>query len=90
MRQDKARTLCPFFEWSKMAYYIYKVYPSKRLEYVDEFEAYKDAKTLTRAMRKELSPEDDCMVRMIFAPSRAQAERLLKETREARPLGEDA
>lgn len=73
-----------------MAYYVYKIYPLKRLEYIDEFEAYRDAKTFARAMRKELSPEDDCTVRMIFAPSREQAERLLKETREARPLGEDA
>ncbi len=73
-----------------MAYYLYKIYPPKRLEYVDEFEAYRDAKNQARAMRKELSPEDDCTVRMIFAPNKEQAERLLKETREARPLGEDA
>lgn len=73
-----------------MAYYVYKISPPKRLQFVDEFEAYRDAKTLTRAMRKELTPEDDCTVRMIFAPSREQAERLLKEVREARPLGEDA
>lgn len=73
-----------------MAYYVYKTDPSKRLEYVDEFEAYRDAKSFTRAMRKELTPEDELMVRMIFAPSREQAERLLKEVREARPLGEDA
>ena len=73
-----------------MAYYVYKIHRSKRLEYVDEFEAYRDAKTFTRAMRKDLTPEDDHTIRMIFAPSQEQAERLLKEVREARPLGEDA
>lgn len=73
-----------------MAYYVYKIYPPKRLEYLDEFEAYRDAKTFTRTMRKALTVEDECTVRMVFAPSREQAERLLKEVREARPLGEDA
>ena len=55
-----------------MAYYVYKISPPKRLEYLDEFEAYRDAKTFTRTRRKELTPEDDCTVRMIFAPSKEQ------------------
>lgn len=74
----------------KMVYYIYKIFPHKRLEYIDEFKSYRDAKKLTRRMRMELAPEDDCVVRMIFAPDRERAESLLKEVREARPLGEDA
>ena len=73
-----------------MAYYIFKIFPTKRLEYVDEFEAYREAKSVTRSMRKVLTSGDDCTIRMIFAPSKEQAERLLKEVREARPLGEDA
>jgi hypothetical protein len=73
-----------------MAYYVYKIHPPKRLEYVDEFDAYREAKTFTRSKRKALTPEDDFTIRMIFAPNKEQAERLLKEAREARPLGEDA
>lgn len=73
-----------------MAYYVYKIFPTKRLELLEEFDAYRDAKTFTRGKRKELAPDDDCTVRMIFAPNREHAERLLKEVREARPLGEDA
>lgn len=73
-----------------MAYYVYKIHPPRRLEYLDAFEAYRDAKIFTRARRKELTAEDGCTVRMVFAPGREQAERLLKEVREARPLGEDA
>lgn len=73
-----------------MAYFIYKIFPPKRLEYVDKFEAYRDARVFTRGLRKELRPGDNYTVRMVFAPSRDQAERLLMETREARPLGEDA
>ena len=73
-----------------MAYYVYKIHPPKRLEYVDEFDAYYEAKTFTRTQRKALTPEDDFTIRMIFAPNKEQAERLLKQVREARPLGEDA
>jgi hypothetical protein len=75
---------------TKMAYFIYKIFVPKRLEYVDEFETYRDARTFTRELRKQLAAEDGCTVRMIFAPGREQAERLLMEVREARPLGEDA
>lgn len=73
-----------------MSYFVYKVFEPKRLEYVDAFEAYRDARSFTRGLRKELTPKSAFTVRMIFAPSREQAERLLMETREARPLGEDA
>ena len=73
-----------------MAYYVYKIHPQRRLEYVDEFEAYQDAKRCARDLRKDLTGEDDCTVRMILAPSREQGERLLREVRKARPLGEDA
>ncbi len=73
-----------------MTYYVYKIIPPRRLEYVDEFEKYRDAKTLTREMRKALTSDDGSTIRMIFAPSRDRAESLLREVREARPLGEDA
>jgi len=73
-----------------MPYYIYKIQPPKRLEHIDTFDTYRDAKTFTRDKRKQLTAEDNYTVRMIFAPSKEQAERLLKEVREARPLGEDA
>jgi hypothetical protein len=73
-----------------MAYYVYKMFSPKRLEFLDEFEAYREAKTFTRSKRKQLTPEDDFTIRMVFAPSKEHAERLLKEVREARPMGEDA
>ena len=73
-----------------MPYYVYKITAPKRLEYIDVFDAYRDARSFTRARRKELTPDDGATLRMIFAPGKEQAERLLKEVREARPLGEDA
>lgn len=73
-----------------MPYYVFDIRSPRRLAFVEAFEAYRDAKTFARERRRSLAPEDDCTVRMIFAPSKEQAERLLKEPREARPLGEDA
>ncbi len=73
-----------------MAYHVFRVYASRRLEHIGEFDAYRDARVFARDRRKELDAGGDCTVRMIFAPGKEQAERLLRETREARPLGEDA
>ena len=52
-------------------------------------ERYRDAKVRTRSLRAELRAEDDHMVRMIFAQNVDEAERLLTEVREPRPLGEE-
>jgi hypothetical protein len=73
-----------------MAYYIYKIHAPKRLEYVDEFDAYREAKLFTRTKRQKLTLDDAFTVRMIYAPNKEQAERLLTQVREARPMGEDA
>ena len=73
-----------------MAYYIYKGHAPQRLEYVNEFDAYREAKVFTRARRQKLTLDDAFTVRMIFAPNKEQAERLLTQAREARPMGEDA
>ena len=73
-----------------MAYYIYKIHAPKRLEYVDEFDAYREAKLFTRTKRQNLTLDDAFTVRMIYASNKEQAERLLTQVREARPMGEDA
>ena len=41
-------------------------------------------------MRRALDRDDPTTVRMVFAAGEAEAERLLCERREPRPLGEDA
>lgn len=73
-----------------MAYFVYRIFPDRRLEFIDRFDDYRSAKVFVRARRQALEPDDDSTVRMVFAPSQEQAERLLMEVREARPLGEDA
>ena len=72
-----------------MPYYVYKIAPPGNLEPLADFDTYREARAYTRDQRRSLT-EDDCTVRMIFAPTPEHAERLLKEKREARPLGEDA
>ena len=82
-----ARTRMP--QAATMPYFIYKVFPARQFEYVDAHDQYRDARKAVRAMRAELTPTDKHAVRMVFASLPAEAERMLRERREERPLGED-
>lgn len=73
-----------------MPYFVYKVYNNRTLEPVDAHEKYRDAKVRARALRAEIGAESDYTYRMIFARSETEAERLLTQKREPRPLGEDS
>lgn len=72
-----------------MPYFVYKVFADRQLEPVETFDNYRDAKALVRSMRASLVPGDQHVPRLIFATSVSEAERLLAEVREPRPLGED-
>ena len=72
-----------------MPYFIYKIRPVKQLEKVSHFEKFREAKIEVKAMRKELDVADNYVLKIIFAKNEIEAELLLKETREARPLGDD-
>ena len=72
-----------------MPYYVYEIYPPRRLELVDSFEAYRDARTRARDLRATLGADAEQTVRVIFAQSTEEASRLLTEVREPRPLGEE-
>jgi len=73
-----------------LPYFIYKLRPPRPPKSAGSFEAYREARTAVREMRRALGRDDPATVRMVFAPNEAQAERLLTERREPRPLGEDA
>ena len=73
-----------------MPYFIYKLRPPLAPESAGSFEAYREARAAVREMRRALGRDDPVTVRMVFAAGEAQAERLLTERREPRPLGEDA
>ena len=73
-----------------MPYFIYRLRPPLPPEKAGSFAAYREARTAVREMRRALARNDPATVRMVFAAGEAQAERLLSERREPRPLGEDA
>lgn len=73
-----------------MPYFIYHIHPNKRLEVTGSFSKYRDARDAARKKRSELSEQDDFVVKVIHAKHEEEAERLLKQEREPRPLGEDA
>lgn len=78
-----------------MPYFVYYVTENpeskvKKLSYVDEFAAFKAARTVAREKRSELTAESehqDC--RLIFAKNKVEAEKLLSAPREERIIGED-
>ena len=73
-----------------MPYFAYRLRGPRSLEKAGVFASYREARSAVREMRRALDRDDPTVVRMIFAADEAQAERLLTERREPRPLGEDA
>ena len=75
-----------------MSYYIYKVCrkPILRLEKIERHEGFRAASERVKNLRKELSLDDSCEVKMIFAENELIAEDLLSQIREPVPeLGDD-
>lgn len=68
-----------------MPYYVYKLFPNRTCEYMDNFENYKDARTLARETRAGITTQDNCNIKVIFAENSKQAETLLLTPRE-RPI----
>ena len=73
-----------------MPYFVYKVFSGRKVELVDRFDGYRDARNHARDLRGALPPDADHTIRVIFANNESEASRLLAEKREPRPLGEDA
>lgn len=76
-----------------MPYYVYKINQGistlvKNVEYIDEFEAFKDAKNFARSKRQELEGDDPTNYKVIFAANQLAAEEMLTEHREAPILRE--
>jgi hypothetical protein len=72
-----------------MPYFVYKIEPPRTLTYVDTKTAYKEARELVRALRKDHPQGADVEFRMTFAKSQGEAERLLSTPRDERVIGED-
>ena len=79
-----------FKDYQLMPYYLYKIFPAKNAEIINEHAEYRSAKTAAKELRAELPSDVDYKVKMIFAKDPPQAEHLLAQKREPRQLGEDA
>lgn len=71
-----------------MPFFVYRVFPDQKLEYIDRYEVYKDAKAVLRALQMD-EHRPDVLMRMMFAPNESEAERLLLAPRDDRILGDD-
>jgi hypothetical protein len=72
-----------------MPYFVYNIFPQRRLEYIEEFSGYRDARDRVRELRKTVPEDADYTVRLVHAKHKSEAERLLTTEREARPAGEE-
>lgn len=70
---------------SKMPYYVYKVFPNRTCEYVDDFGQYREARDLARSIRADLTVQDNCTVKVMHARDASEAESLILTPRE-RPI----
>lgn len=70
-----------------MPYYVFRITAGptsivKNLELLDEFEAFKQAKTFVKEHRTNQAESDDSQIKVMFAENRLQAEELLQEKKD--------
>ena len=71
-----------------MPFFVYRIMPENKLEHIETFEKYRDAKVKLNALRKAEHDGSDVICRMIHAASRSNAERLLLAARDDRIIGD--
>jgi hypothetical protein len=70
-----------------MPYYIYKVFsfPIRRLEKIEQHDAFRDASARAKALRATLTSAADGSVKVILADNELHAEDLLSQQRSPQP-----
>ena len=71
-----------------MRYHIFEINAFRQLTFLESMEDYRSAKNRVNELRRKPNLATGTTYRMMFAESEHLAERLLKEKREARPMGE--
>jgi len=66
-------------------YFVYRVFPFRRLEKVDEAPSFRDASARAKALRASDDLPPDCVVKVVFAATELGAEILLSEVRAPKP-----
>lgn len=75
-----------------MPYYIYKVQqnPILQLSRIEQHDAFRDASTRAKELRRDMALTGNSMVKVIFAENELAAEDMLSQVREPAPeLGDD-
>jgi hypothetical protein len=72
-----------------MPYYIYRITPPNRLEQIESHENYRSAKERIRKLWTEIESGSEVVIRMIYAETQGEAERLLLIPRDDRIIGDD-
>jgi len=72
-----------------MPYYVYRLLPENRLDYIGDYEKYQDAKAVVHALRIQEGKDSGVVVRMMHASSQGEAERILLTPRDDRIIGDD-
>ncbi|MCP3668850.1 MAG: hypothetical protein GY814_00115 [Gammaproteobacteria bacterium] len=71
-----------------MPYFVYHITSTNKLEHIETFEKYREAKVKVNALRKSEPDDSDTICRMIHATNRSNAEKLLLAPRDERIIGE--
>jgi hypothetical protein len=79
----------PTEERDPMPYFVYRIHPNNRLENMDILEKYRDAKKMVRELWAKEEKDSGVAVRMIFAETQGEAEKLLSAPRDNRIIGDD-
>ena len=68
-----------------MPYFVYKIFetPIRRLEKLEQHEAFREASNRAKQIRSELPSDASYNIKVIFAESELHAEDLLNQIREA-------
>jgi hypothetical protein len=74
-----------------MPYYVYKIveFPIRRLEKLEQHDAFRDASNSAKMMRGALAADERCKIKVIFGDNELHAEDMLNQVREAAPNPED-
>ena len=74
-----------------MPYYIYKVFsfPVRRLEMLEQHQAFRDASARAKQLRAELTSPEDGAIKVMHAENELQAEDLLSQQRAPQPNPDD-
>lgn len=72
-----------------MPYYLFKMFPNRKVEVIESHPKFRDARDRARELRAQLTVADNCEIKMVFAPNEGAGAKLLTTEREVIPMGDD-